>query len=74
MKSLKESHPRKASLPIVVEFGILTVVSDLQSSKAPSPILVTKSGMSMDVKEVQCQNARFPMLITELGILIEAKE
>ena len=39
----------------------------LQSEKAPSPITITESGMSIDVKPVHDEKAPIPMTLTELG-------
>ena len=48
------SHLQKALFPIFVTLsGILMLVSELQSEKACSPIVVTELGMSMDAREEQ---------------------
>ena len=47
---------------------------ELQPENAPSPILVTPSGMTMLDKEQQPLNALSPMLFTLLGITMLDRE
>ena len=46
----------------------LMLVSEVQSSNAPPPILVTESGIATLVSDVQPLNAPLPILVTESGI------
>ena len=46
---------------------MVMLVRPVQSSNAPSPMLVTEEGMVMLVRPVQPRNASSPMLVTEEG-------
>ena len=47
---------------------------DEHSKKAPSPMLVTESGMVTDCKDSQPANALPPMRVTELGMVTDCKD
>ena len=49
--------------------GIVILVSEVQPSKAKTPILVTELGIVTLVSEVQPEKALNPILITELEIV-----
>ena len=49
----------------------ITEIKPVQSSNAPSPILITASGMVTDVKPVQPKKAYSPIPITDSGMVIE---
>ena len=51
----------------------VTEVKPSQPEKAPSPILVTASGMVTEVKPVQPEKAELPILVTDSGIVTKAK-
>ena len=42
----------------------------MHPSNAPSPMLVTLSGILMDVRPLHLENALFPMLVTLSGIIV----
>ena len=48
----------------------MMLVRESQSEKAPSPILVTLSGMMMFVRESQSEKARSSIPVTLSGILM----
>ena len=54
------------------EFTLMEV-SPVQPEKAPFPMLVTLSGMSMEVRPEQPLNAPSPMLVTLLPISMEVR-
>ena len=49
---------------LVTLLGIVTLVRDLQSKNASSPMLVTLSGIVTLVIDEQPQNAHLPILVT----------
>ena len=53
---------------LVTDVEMSTLVNEVQSSKASSPILVTDVGMTMLVSEVHPRKANSPMLVKDLGI------
>ena len=53
---------------LVTLSGIVTLVRDLQRSKAESPMLVTLSGIVTLVRDVQYKKAFSPMLVTPSAI------
>ena len=58
---------------IVTEFPVNVIdVKLIQKRNAPTPILVTESGIVIDVK-LELRNASSPILVTELGIVIDVK-
>ena len=59
----------KASRPVLVELGIVTLVSELQSSNADSPIALTLFGMVTLVSDEQPANANSPISVTLLGMV-----
>ena len=64
-------HPSNASSSIVVTLGgISIVVSDVQSLKALSPIVIRDLLGSTTDNEVQSRNAQLSMIVTLGGILI----
>ena len=62
----------KVFLPLIVgpAKGILILVSELQSSKTPEPILVTSSGIVILVSELQPEKTLYSILVTLSGIII----
>ena len=53
----------------VTQFGIVTLVSPLQSRNADAPMLVTLSGIITLVSPLQPQNVDDPILVTPSGIV-----
>lgn len=51
-----------------------TVSSELQSAKAPSPMLVTESGKVISSKELQSEKARSPMVVKDAERFTVSKE
>ena len=49
---------------------MLTLISDVQSPKAPLPIEVTELGMEMLVRDEQPEKARSPMEVTVFGMMV----
>ena len=47
---------------------------DSQLKNAPSPMLVTESGMVTDCKDLQSESALSPMLVTESGMMTDCKD
>jgi len=46
---------------LITEFGIVSVLNEVQSSNAKSPMLVTESGIVIELN-IQYSNAQFPIL------------
>ena len=55
-------------------FETLIVVKEEHQENAPTPIIVTLSGMAMEVKEEQPSNALSPIIVTLFGMMIDVKE
>ena len=53
---------------LVTLSGIVTLVRDVQSSKAKTPMLITLSGIVTLVRDVQLEKACCPMLVTPSAI------
>ena len=72
---VSDEHPLNADSPIDAnDVRIDIFESDLQSSKALSPIDVTNDGMMICSSKGQFLNAEFPILVTELGTDIRVRE
>ena len=70
-------HPVKTASTSIVdsrELGSEMKVSEEQSRKAPSPIVVSESGSVMDVSEEHSPKARAPILVSESGSVIDVSE
>lgn len=68
-------QPEKAySLIIVIEFGIVIEVSDVQLWKAVLPIEVTESGMVIEERDSQPKKVCPSIEVTESGMVIEVSE
>ena len=52
-------------------FGIVIDLSLLQSENAPTPMLVTVSGISISVRDEHNENADDPMLVTSPSIVTD---
>ena len=66
IKSLTLYSIERSWLPVLK----LTSVSDSQSWKAKSPMVMTESGIAIVMSDLQELNAYAPMVTTESGIVI----
>ena len=53
--------------------GMVMLSSELQPEKAPSPMLVTESGIVTELSTMQPEKAELPMLVTESVIVTEVR-
>ena len=59
---------------LVILFGSVIDLRELQLENAPSPMLVMLFGSVIDLRELQQSNALSPMLVTLLGMVMEVIE
>lgn len=72
--NLKDSQPLKVELPISVTLsGTVTVMSELQPSKAKEPIVSIPSPRWTETSESQLKNAKLDMLLTVPGIVTDSR-
>ena len=54
--------------------GAVIIPREVQSEKAPFPMLVTEVGITTEAREVQPWKTSFSMLVTDVGIMMEVRE
>ena len=73
VRFLLNSTPSKDSKTLLLSETLMNV-SDEQEEKAPSPIVVTLSGIVIDVSDKQEKNVQFPILVTLFGIVMDVSD